>query len=126
MEEAVDPIFMDAIADILGNDLGVFIGLTVVLFGAAACLSGQALAQTWRPAWQTVPYTLLLAVGSRFLSFALFDGELLSISGYVIDWIALLLLALVAYRITRAQRMVSQYPWLYERAGVFGWRAKGS
>ncbi len=126
MEEAVNPTFLDAIADILGNDLGVFIGLTVILFGGAACLSGQALAQTWRPIWQTVPYTLLLAVGSRFLSFALFDGELLSISGYVIDWFTLLLLALLTFRITQARRMVSQYPWLYERAGVFGWRVKSS
>lgn len=126
MEEAVDTTFLDTIAGILGNDLGVFIGLTVILFGAAACLSGQALAQTWRPAWQTVPYALLLAIGSRFLSFALFDGELLSLSGYLIDWIVLLALALLAYRITRARRMVSQYPWLYERAGMFGWRPKRS
>jgi hypothetical protein len=126
MDAATDTTFLDAIADILGNDLGVFIGLTVVLFGGAACLSGQALAQTWRPIWQTVPYTLMLTVGSRFLSFALFDGELLSITGYLIDWVALLLLALLAFRITQARRMVSQYPWLYERAGLFGWRAKGS
>ncbi len=126
MDAAADATFLDTIADILGNDIGVFIGLTVVLFGGAACLSGQALAQTWRPIWQTVPYTLLLTIGSRFLSFALFDGELLSISGYLIDWIALLVLALVAFRITQARRMVSQYPWLYERAGLFGWRAKGS
>jgi hypothetical protein len=126
MEEAVNPTFLDAIADILGNDLGVFIGLTVILFGGAACLSGQALAQTWRPIWQTVPYTLMLTIGSRFLSFALFDGELLSITAYLIDWVVLLLLALLAFRVTQARRMVSQYPWLYERAGVFGWRAKGS
>ena len=124
--EATDATLMDAIADILGNDLGVFIGLTIVLFGGAACLSGQALAQTWRPIWQAVPYTLMLTIGSRFLSFALFDGELLSITGYLIDWVVLLLLALLAFRITQARRMVSQYPWLYERAGLFGWRARGS
>ena len=126
MDAAADTTFWDTLADILGNDLGVFIGLTVVLFGAAACMSGQALAQTWRPVWQTVPYTLLLTVGSRFLSFALFDGELLSISGYFIDWMVLLLLCLLAYRVTQARRMVAQYPWLYERAGLFGWRARGS
>jgi len=126
MDAAADTTVWDAIADILGNDLGVFVGLTVLLFGAAACMSGQALAQFWRPIWQAVPYTLLLAVGSRFLSFALFDGELLSITGYVIDWVVLLLLAVVAYRITQARRMVTQYPWLYERAGLFGWTSKGS
>ena len=124
--EGTDTTFLDTLTDVLGNDPSVFVGLTVVLFGGAAYMTGQALAQTWRPIWQAVPYTLMLTIGSRFLSFALFDGELLSITGYLIDWVVLLLLALLAFRITQARRMVSQYPWLYERAGLFGWRARGS
>jgi branched-chain amino acid transport system ATP-binding protein len=35
---------------------------------------------------------------------------------------ALVAIGLFAYRLNRARKMVSQYPWLYERAGLFRWR----
>jgi hypothetical protein len=107
---------------VLGAPLPVFIGLTVVLFGAAAAMTGQALALTWRPAWQAVPYCLLLGLGNRFLAFALFGAELFAPLGYAVGTAVLVIVCLFAYRVTRASRMVSQYPWLYERAGLFGWR----
>jgi hypothetical protein len=31
---------------------------------------------------------------------------------------------LAAYYLTRARKMVQQYPWLYERRGPFGWRER--
>jgi urea transporter len=96
----------------------------VLLFGFAAVMTGQALARTWRPAWQLVPYALLLALGARFISYALFDGELLSPGGYVLGAAVLLALAFAAFRATLARKMVAQYPWLYDRAGLFGWRDK--
>jgi hypothetical protein len=34
----------------------------------------------------------------------------------------LALIASAAWRATRARRMTLQYPWLYERVGLFGWR----
>jgi hypothetical protein len=111
-------------ADLLGSSLGVFVGVTVLLFGFAAVMTGQALARTWRPVWQIVPYALLLAVGARFISYALFDGELLSLGGYVLGAIVLLVLAFASFRATLARKMVTQYPWLYDRAGLFGWREK--
>jgi hypothetical protein len=109
---------------LLGTTPVVFVGLTIILFGGVALMTGDALAATWRPLWHAVPYTLLLAVGARFLTFALFDGELLSVSGYVVSAAILLGLACIGYRRKRAQRMVRQYPWLYERAGLFSWRDK--
>ena len=30
----------------------------------------------------------------------------------------------VAFRLTLARRVPLQYPWLYERRGLFGWREK--
>jgi len=31
-----------------------------------------------------------------------------------------------AYRLTLARRMTVQYPWLYERTGIFTWRNRKS
>jgi hypothetical protein len=109
---------------LVGTTPGVFVGLTIVLFGGAALMTGDALAGTWRPFWHAVPYALLLAAGARFLTFALFDGDLLSPSGFAVGAVILLGLAGVGYRRKQARRMVRQYPWLYERAGVFSWRDK--
>jgi hypothetical protein len=109
----------------LDAPLAVFIGLTVIGMGFAAFMIGQALAATWKPAWHAVAYVLLLGLGDRFLTFALFRGKLLSLTGYIADSAVLIAIALVAYRITRARRMVSQYPWLYRRAGQFGWHTIG-
>lgn len=108
----------------LGGSPLVFVGLTLVLMGFAAFMTGQAVANTWKPAWHAVIYGLLLALVARFLNFALFDGELLSASGYLVDAALLIGIALVAYRLTRARKMVSQYPWLYRSAGPFGWRRR--
>lgn len=99
--------------------------LTLLLFGWAAAMTGQALARNWRPVWQVVPYALLLALGDRFLLFALFDGVLLSPAGYAVAALLLFACAVAAYRLTQARRMVAQYPWLYARAGWFGWRERG-
>ncbi|HET7595187.1 MAG TPA: hypothetical protein VFK49_07005 [Stellaceae bacterium] len=115
---------MSDAASLLGASPGPFLGLTLVLFGAAALATGRALARHWRPVWQTLPYAALLGLGDRFLLYALFDGELLSASGYLIGALILLALALVAYRVTLARRMVRQYPWLYEPAGPLSWRRR--
>lgn len=105
-----------------GTSIGVFIGLTVVLGGGAAILTGQAIAGTWRPAWQVMFASLGLGFADRFLVFALFDGELLSAGGYLFDTAVIMSLGLVAYRLSWVRNMVTQYPWLYERAGP--WRIR--
>lgn len=109
---------------VLGNSVGVYLGITVVIMGFAAYMTGQALALMWRPEWQVYFYSCLLAFGTRFLSFALFEGRLLSITGYLFDAVTLVAIALFAYRFNRARKMVSQYPWLYDRVGLFGWRER--
>ncbi|MGF1640336.1 MAG: DUF6867 family protein [Rhodospirillales bacterium] len=109
---------------LLGASVGSFVIVTVVILGFAAYMTGQALAATWRPLWQLFVYCALLAGASRFLIFSLFDGELLSGSGYVIDAAVLMGMAGFAFRLTRARKMVTQYPWLYERTGIFGWRSR--
>lgn len=113
-------------ASLLGNSLGVYAGLTVCLMGFAAFMTGQATAQTWKPAWHALAYAALLGFADRFLAFALFDGHLLSLPAYLVDTVTLAAITLVAWRLGRARKMVSQYPWLYERDGPLSWRRKAS
>lgn len=110
--------------DILGEDPAVFIGLTIILAGGAGFMTGQALAGTWRPWWQAVPYSFLLALANRFLAFALFGESLTSLTGFISGFVVILFLASVGYRLTQVSKMVQQYPWLYRRSGPFSWRAK--
>lgn len=111
--------------EILGSGIPVFIGITLVLMGFATYMTGQALAGTWRPLWQAFPYSLMLGAADRFLTWALFQGPLFSLVPYVFDTAILLVICLSAYRLTQTRKMVGQYPWIYERSGLFGWREKG-
>ena len=100
----------------------VFLLFTIGLMGGAAVLTGHALAAIWRPAWQVVLYGLLLTTFDRFLVWGLFRGPPWSLSGFLIDGAVIVGAALLAYRITLVGRMVSQYPWLYVRRGLFSYR----
>lgn len=101
-----------------------FLGLTLGLLGGCAFLTGQAAALAWRPWWLVALYGLLLGTGDRFLVYALFQGPLWSLPGWLGHTVLLSAIALVAWRLTLARRMVSQYPWLFRRAGLFGWRER--
>jgi hypothetical protein len=108
---------------IVGGDTGPFLGMTM-LFGIAALLTGRAMAETWRPAWQVVPTALALAAAERFLLYALFGADMLSFGGIAAVSVLLLAATAAGYYGARARKMVRQYPWLYEPDGPFGWRPK--
>lgn len=109
---------------LLGTSFGVFFGITALLTGAAAFMTGQAIANTWRPYWQVWVYCALLGAAARFLIYGLFNGALWSLQGYLIGTALLILIGTFAFRLTRARRMVRQYPWLYRRTGLFRVRSK--
>jgi len=100
----------------------VFVVMTVMIFGVAATLTGQALADTWRPARYLPFYIALLGAVDRFLQYALFNGELLSVAAYIADSIVLLVIGALAYRLRLVSKMVTQYPWRFERMGLLRWR----
>ena len=102
------------------NGLFVFVLMTV-LGGAAAAASGRALAKTWSPAWVILPYMAVLSAAVRFLHFALFQEELLSIHYYLVTLVVMLAIAWISYRSMRAAQMATQYSWAYEKAGL-NWR----
>ena len=106
------------------NRFGVFLVLTVIIGGGAAFLAGRALASGWRPLWEAMLFMLPLGLAVRFLHFALFQANLLSIHYFITDMAILLAAGFMGYRLTMASQMVRQYPWLYERSGPLNWRSK--
>jgi hypothetical protein len=101
----------------------IFLMLTVVIGGAAAIASGRALAKTWSPAWALVPAMIVLAAGVRFLHFALYQEDLLSLQYYVVALVILLLAGFAGYRSMRARQMATQYSWAFEKSGL-NWRPR--
>jgi hypothetical protein len=106
------------------DSFGVFLLVTVVLGGGAALLAGRALATTWRPAWQVIGYSLILAAAVRFIHFSLFGGTLLSLHYYLVDAVICAGFASFGFRTARKSQMVRQYRWLNEPLGLLRWRRK--
>ncbi len=110
----------------IGSTVPVFWGMTVILFGGAGWMAGRALATSWKPLWSVVPYGVLMGFGARFLTYALFQGTLLSLSGYIISVAVIIAIMCVAHRFYYARQVVRQYPWMYERHLLLTWREKTS
>ncbi len=110
---------------LFGTSPAVFLGLTVILVGGCSMLAGRAMAENWRGPWHVVGAAFGLTLADRFLVYALFDGELLSLRGFVIDFLVLLALGLLSYRITRVERMVRQYPWKYRKRSLLSYAEIG-
>jgi hypothetical protein len=110
---------------LLSDDgLRVFLGLTVILGGAAAFLAGQGLARGWKPFGRVFFYMALLAAAVRFFDYALFGGDLLSPYYYLVTYVVLMLAASLGFRVMRTTQMVRQYRWLYERTSPLTWRER--
>jgi hypothetical protein len=107
-----------------GESLAQIVVISGVIGGGAAWLAGRAIAQTWRPFWHVTGYMLLLGFAVRFAHFALGSGTLLSLPSYLTDTVFLIAVGSLGWRATRATQMVTQYPWLYQRAGLLSWRPK--
>ena len=106
------------------NSFGVFLLVTIILGGAAALLAGRAIATTWRPAWQVIGYSFVLAGAVRFIHFSLFGSTFLSLHYYLVDAVFCLGFAFFGFRTARTSQMVRQYRWLNEPNGLMRWRRK--
>jgi len=106
------------------DSFGVFLLVTIILGGGAALLAGRAIAATWRPAWQVIGYSLILAGAVRFIHFSLFGGTLLSLHYFLVDAIFCMGFASLGFRAARQSQMVRQYRWLNESLGLMRWRRK--
>jgi len=95
----------------------LFVLVTLLLGGSAAFVSGRAMAITWRPRWQIPIYMLMLAAAVRFIQYAVFGARLVAVPAYIVDFVALLVISLAAYALTRNRQMARQYGWEHGRAG---------
>jgi hypothetical protein len=109
---------------ILGNDPLTYALLLLLAFAPAALATGRAVASVWAPAMHVVVYCVLLCATHRFFDYALFVGDFAAPGGASVSLAVLLAVGLGAWRMRRAEMMTAQYPWLYERVGPFGWRAR--
>ena len=108
----------------LGAPWPVFVGLTLVIAGGAAISAGRSVGDNWKPAPLVVLAAFGVALADRFLIFALFDGELLSLWGFLFHFAILAALGLLSWQVARVGRMVRQYPWRYERTSPFAYRER--
>jgi hypothetical protein len=101
-----------------------FAFITVILGGAAAWMTGKAMAETWRSPLTLALYLLLLGAAVRFIHFALFEGHLLTLQFYLVDTVILLVFGFLGFRYARTNQMTTQYYWLFEKASPLSWRSR--
>lgn len=106
------------------DSIGTFLFVTLLMGGAGSWLTGRAVAQTWRPAWQIVPYILILGAAIRFVHFSVFGGTLLSPQYYAVDTVLCMGFAILGFRRARVRQMVMQYGWINELQGPLRWRRR--
>ncbi|WP_373237397.1 DUF6867 family protein [Cohaesibacter celericrescens] len=109
-----------------GNSFAAFMVVTIFLGGGAAWMSGRGIALSWRPVTQMILYMALLTAAVRFLHFALYEGELLSLQYYLINFAILLTICWLGFRFTRTNQMVRQYHWLYEKVSPLSWKERNT
>ena len=98
-----------------------FLLITLALGGGAAWMTGRAVADSWSHPAVLFAYVALLACAARFLHFALAGGSLLTAWYWCVDFLILLAIAALAFRVRRVAQMTTQYFWLYRRTSPFSW-----
>lgn len=109
------------------SDEGVRYVLRTIVFLLGlwtAWRAGKAAAEGWAEYPTVVVYAAGLAIGMRFLHYALFQGPFISLFYFALDFVLLLIFATAGFRIRRTRQMVQNYYWIYEQASAFSWRKK--
>ncbi len=119
-------LFIENDLNSFAKNLGVFTLLTIVLGGGAAFMAGRSIATGWQSIGLLLVYMVPFTMGLRFLHFALFQGHLTSGLYFITHGLIVTGFALLGYRLKRVNQMTSQYPWLYEKTGPFGWKNKNT
>ncbi len=91
----------------------------------AAWMIGKSVATDWNGMTHLFGFVLILGLGVRFLHFALYQAQFISLSRYIVDTLVLAVVAYVGYRYTRTNQMTTQYHWLYEKLSPLSFRERG-
>jgi hypothetical protein len=97
----------------------------IILSSMAAWMIGRSVATDWQSLLQLVGFVLILGLGVRFLHFALYEAQFISLSRYLVDTIVLAVVAYVGFRYTRTNQMTTQYHWLYEKLSPLSFKERG-
>ena len=93
----------------------VFLLCTIILGCSGAYVTGKAIAETWRPYWHVLAYTLALTLVVRFIHFALFEEVMVSLRNFLVDAAFLIAAGLVGHAVARRRQMATQYGWSSNR-----------
>ena len=106
------------------GDFGLLAFLILgVLGGAAAFLTGRALARSWSPYWRIVPAAARACRRRALPPLRAVRGGPAVAPLLPRHYGAALLAAWLGYPRMRAQQMATQYSWVFERVGLT-WRAR--
>jgi len=76
--------------------LGEFVFVTLILGGGAAWLAGRGVALSWDPMWKAAVWMAPLAAVVRFIHYALFSGNLLTLHFFLVDLVILVVMASIS------------------------------
>lgn len=93
------------------QSLIAFAIITLVLGGAAAFMTGRALANAWRPQIVVLVTALPLAAAVRFLHATLAEEPIDAVKA-AIAFALMTAFAYAGFVLRRRQQMARQYPWL--------------
>lgn len=88
-----------------------FVALTVVIGGAAAFMTGRALAASWRAPGSVVLAAVPLAGAARFLHATLAEEPTDAVKA-LLTFALMIAFAWLGYALRRRAQMARRYPWL--------------
>ena len=71
-----------------------------------------------------VSVAIAAATVSGYALWLLFGGKLFAVPPYLIAAAVIVALGSLGFRLTQVRKFVGQYPWIYERDGLLGWRER--
>ncbi|MGF1627713.1 MAG: DUF6867 family protein [Alphaproteobacteria bacterium] len=120
-------------------DLATLLVISVIMFGFLSYMTGANAARNWQSPMLLIGYCALLAIGERFMAHTIVwhrfyilldvyvtdEGMAFGFDAHIfVSFAICVCFGLFSYYGTKASLMVRQYPWLFERAGLFSWRSR--
>lgn len=95
-----------------------FLFLTIFFSGWSSFQIGKNISYNWLNKNMIFFYILLLTLVNRFIHFALFDSSFITIKYLISDYLILLSISFLSFRITRVNYLEKQYPWKYKKINI--------